>query len=56
MRRGLGFLAVDVLILVSLAVNVLAAPGNMTANIDTTTSQIHGLVPIQSDIVRLFTR
>ena len=53
MRRGLRFLAVSVPILLSLAVNiVLAAPGKMTANIETKTSQTHNLVPPQSDIVR----
>ncbi len=56
MRRGLRFLAVGVLILLSLAVSVLGAPGRMAANIDTTTSQAHDLAPIQTDIVRLFTR
>lgn len=57
MRRGLRFLAVCVPILISLAVNVvLAAPGKMAANIKTTTSQIHDLVPTQADIVRLFIR
>jgi hypothetical protein len=56
MRRGLRFLAVGVLILLSLAISVLAAPGRMAANIDTTTSQTHDLAPIQTDIVRLFTR
>jgi hypothetical protein len=55
MRRGLRFLAVSVPILVSFAVSVvLAAPGKMTANIKTTTSQTHDLAPTQSDIVRLF--
>ena len=56
MRRGLRFLAVGVPILLSLAVSVLAAPGSMTANINTTTSQTPDLAPIQSDIVRLFIR
>ena len=56
MRRGLRFLAVGVLILLSLAVNVLAAPRRMAANIDTTTTQTHDLAPKQADIVRLFTR
>ena len=55
MRRGLRFLVVSVPILVSFAVSVvLAAPGKMTANIKTTTSQTHDLAPTQSDIVRLF--
>lgn len=55
MRRGLRFLAVSVPILISFAVSVvLAAPGKMTANIKTTTSQTHDLAPTQSDIVRLF--
>jgi hypothetical protein len=57
MRRGLRFLAVSVPILVSFAVSaVRAAPGKMTANIETTTSQTHDLAPTQSDIVRLFIR
>jgi hypothetical protein len=56
MRRGLRFLAVGVPILLSLAVSVLAAPGSMTANINTTTSQTLDLAPIQSDIVRPFIR
>ena len=56
MRRGLRFLAVGALILLSLAVSVLAAPGRMAANIDTTTSQTYDRAPIQADIVRLFTR
>jgi hypothetical protein len=56
MRRALRFLAVGVPILLSLAVSVLAAPGSMTANINTTTSQTLDLAPIQSDIVRLFIR
>ena len=57
MRRGLRFLAVSVPILISLAINiVLAAPGKMTANIETKTSQTHNLAAPQSDIVRLFIR
>ncbi len=57
MRRGLRYLAVSVPILLTLAVSIVfAAPGKITANIETTTSQIHNLAPPQSDIVRLFIR
>ena len=56
MRRGLRFLAVSVPILLSLAVNIVLAAPRMTTKIETTTSQTDNLAPLQSDIVRLFSR
>jgi hypothetical protein len=56
MRRGVRFLAVGVPILLSVAVNIVLAAPRMTTKIETTTSQTDNLAPLQSDIVRLFSR